>query len=106
MEQNRIHRLLPLGGLGLALGVDVFESCDDDPGVGSQRVEPIQDEAAEPGVGIEKSCSPAPGTMPGIPRQASLTMSLRSPLLSAGPAFALSSSSASACSTGPPRAPG
>ena len=51
MEQNSVHELLPLDVRGIGVGVDPVKFGGEDLGVGSQRVEPVDDETLQSGVG-------------------------------------------------------
>ena len=51
MEQYGVHQLLPLGGCGLGVGVDPVEFSDNQLRIGTQWIQPVDDEAPQPGVG-------------------------------------------------------
>ena len=51
MEQNGVHFLLPRGGRRLGVGVDPVEFSGNQLRIGTKGTQPVDDEAAEPGVG-------------------------------------------------------
>ena len=51
VEEDGVHCLLPLGGRRLGVGVDPVEFSDNVLRIGPQGLQPVDDEAAQPGVG-------------------------------------------------------
>ena len=51
VEQDGVHRLWGLGGRRFDAGVDAVEFGGEDLGVGFEKVEPVDDETLQSGVG-------------------------------------------------------
>src|SRR5262245_18599353 len=51
MEQDGVHSLLPWGGRWLGVGADTVEFGGESPGIGTEGVQPIDDETPKPGIG-------------------------------------------------------
>ena len=50
MEQDGVHLLLPWGGRGLGVGVDPVEFGGEQLRIGTQGIQPVDDEAPQPGI--------------------------------------------------------